>query len=205
MNVVVAIAGGSGSGKSTLAESLLSVLGPERVAVLPIDAYYHDLSQLDSEAREKVNFDHPDALDLALFASHVAGLREGRPVQCPAYEFTTHCRLHYSITVQPQSCIVVEGILVAATQELRALYDELIYVDTDAQVRWPRRLRRDQVERGRDRQSIELFWARAEGTFREWGCRAKDYADLVIRGDQPTEAMVATLLAHVGERLLDLD
>ena len=93
MNRVLAIAGGSGSGKSTLARALSASLGQSRIAVLPVDAYYRDLSHVSPEDREAVNFDHPDALDLELFAHHVADLREGRSIACPTYDFTTHCRL----------------------------------------------------------------------------------------------------------------
>ena len=136
MNRVLAIAGGSGSGKSTLAATLVAALGPERIAVLPIDAYYHDLSHLDADVREAVNFDHPDALDLASFADHVASLKNGERVACPCYDFTTHCRLAETTTIEPRPTLLVEGILVAATTVLRALYDHLVYVETVASVRW---------------------------------------------------------------------
>ena len=195
MNRVIAVAGGSGSGKSTLATALLAACGPERLAVLPIDAYYHDLSHLEARAREEVNFDHPDALDLQLFSDHVEALRAGQFVECPTYDFTTHCRQTPTLTVAPRKTILVEGILVAAHSHLRALYDELVFVDTRVEVRWARRLERDQRDRGRDRASIEVFWARAENTFAQWGAKALAAADFIIKGDQSPEQMVAELLA----------
>ncbi|MDA0649625.1 MAG: uridine kinase [Proteobacteria bacterium] len=197
MNRVLAIAGGSGSGKSTLAARLVASIGPERITVLPVDAYYHDLSHLKLDAREAVNFDHPDALDLALFADHVASLRSGEAVACPCYDFTTHCRLAETITIEPRPTLLVEGILVAATAELRVLYDHLVYVETGASVRWGRRLHRDQVERGRDADSIERFWTRAEQTFTEWGARALASADIVVDGSSSPEQMMAQLVAQL--------
>ena len=200
MNRVIAVAGGSGSGKSTLAKALLAACGPERLAVLPIDAYYHDLSHLDAGAREEVNFDHPDALDLQLFSRHVEALRTGQSVDCPTYDFTTHCRQTATLTIAPRKTILVEGILVAAHSHLRSLYDELVFVDTPTDLRWERRLERDQRDRGRDRASIDVFWARAENTFAQWGSKALGAADLIIKGDQQPEQMVAELLAYTDLR-----
>ena len=198
MNRVLAIAGGSGSGKSTLARALSASLSQNRIAVLPVDAYYHDLSHLPAEDREAVNFDHPDALDLDLFAHHVAELREGRAIACPTYDFTTHCRLPKTQQIEPRDWILVEGILVASTVPLRAAYDCLVFVDTPRDVRWRRRLDRDQRERGRDSASIERFWMRAEGTFEEWGSAALPEADVLIDGAQTPAAMMRDLLERVS-------
>ena len=202
MRRVIAIAGGSGSGKSTLAGALLEVLGNDRVALLPVDAYYHDLSHLAPEAREAVNFDHPDALDLDLFAAHIDALRSGRAVDCPTYDFTTHCRRSETVNIASKETILLEGILVACRSDLRALIDRLIFVATDVALRRDRRVHRDQQERGRDLASIERFWARAEGTFIEWGALAEDAADLVVDGSEDVEAMtriVVDYLSHEPE------
>ena len=202
MRRVIAIAGGSGSGKSTLAAALLEVLGNDRVALLPVDAYYHDLSHLAPEAREAVNFDHPDALDLDLFAAHIDALRSGRAVDCPTYDFTTHCRRSETVNIASKETILLEGILVACRSDLRALIDRLIFVATDVALRRDRRVHRDQQERGRDLASIERFWARAEGTFIEWGALAEDAADLVVDGSEDVEAMtriVVDYLSHEPE------
>ena len=202
MRRVIAIAGGSGSGKSTLAGTLLEVLGNDRVALLPVDAYYHDLSHLAPEAREAVNFDHPDALDLDLFAAHIDALRSGRAVDCPTYDFTTHCRRSETVNIASKETILLEGILVACRSDLRALIDRLIFVATDVALRRDRRVHRDQQERGRDLASIERFWARAEGTFIEWGALARESADLVVDGSEDVEAMtriVVDYLSHEPE------
>lgn len=200
MRRVIAIAGGSGSGKSTLATALLEAMGNDSVALLPIDAYYHDLSHLAPEEREAVNFDHPDALDLDLFATHIDALRSGRAVECPTYDFTTHCRRSQTISIAPRETILLEGILIACRADLRALIDRLIFVATDVALRRDRRVHRDQHERGRDLASIERFWARAEATFTEWGALAEDAADLVVDGSEDVEAMTRIVVDYLGHK-----
>ena len=200
MRRVIAIAGGSGSGKSKLAAALVASMGQDHATLLPIDAYYHDLAHLGSEEREAVNFDHPDALDLDLFAAHIDALRSGRAVACPTYDFTTHCRLPDTANISPRNTILVEGILVASRADLRATFDTLIFVATDVELRWQRRLQRDQHERGRDLGSIERFWARAEGTFAEWGARAESTADLVVDGGQEIAVMTGLVSDYLGQQ-----
>ena len=197
---VIAIAGGSGSGKSTLAAALLEAIGNGSVALLPIDAYYHDLSHLAPEEREAVNFDHPDALDLDLFATHIDALRSGRAVECPTYDFTTHCRRSETVNIAPRETILLEGILVACRADLRALIDRLIFVATDVALRRSRRVHRDQHERGRDLASIERSWARAEATFTEWGALAEDAADLVVDGSENVEAMTRIVVDYLSHK-----
>ena len=201
MRRVIAIAGGSGSGKSTLAAALLDALGNDNVALLPIDAYYHDLSHLAPEDREAVNFDHPDALDLDLFAAHIDALRSGRAVEYPTYDFTTHCRRPETVSIAPRETILLEGILVACRADLRALIDRLIFVATDVALRRSRRVHRDQHERGRDLPSIERFWARAEDTFTEWGALAEESADLVVDGSEDVEAMTGLVVDYLSHQL----
>ena len=200
MRRVIAIAGGSGSGKSTLAAALLEAIGNGSVALLPIDAYYHDLSHLAPEEREAVNFDHPDALDLDLFATHIAALRSGRAVECPTYDFTTHCRRSETVNIAPRETILLEGILVACRADLRALIDRLTFVATDVALRRSRRVHRDQHERGRDLASIERFWARAEAPFTEWGALAEDAADLVVDGSENVEAMTRIVVDYLSHK-----
>lgn len=200
MSRVIAIAGGSGSGKSTLAAALLEAIGNDRLALLPIDAYYHNLSHLAPKDREAVNFDHPDALDLDLFAAHIKALRSGRSVECPTYDFTTHCRRSETVSIAPRETILLEGILVACRSDLRALIDRLIFVATDVALRRSRRIHRDQHERGRDLASIERFWARAEGTFIEWGALAEEAADLVVDGSEDVESMTQLVVDYLTNK-----
>ena len=198
MRRVIAIAGASGSGKSTLAAALLEAMGNDSAALLPIDAYYHDLSHLAPEDREAVNFDHPDALDLDLFATHIEALRSGQAVECPTYDFTTHCRRSETVNIPARETILLEGILVACRADLRALADRLIFVATDVALRHSRRVYRDQHERGRDLASIELFWARAEDTFAAWGTLAEEGADLVVDGSDDLEAMTRLVIDYLS-------
>lgn len=191
---VIAISGGSGSGKSTLADALASEIGSSFATVLTVDAYYHDLAHLSLTERERTNFDHPDALDLALFERHVLALKRGQTIQQPCYDFETHCRQAQTVEIIPRKWIVVEGILVTATASLRDLYDQVIYVEADRTVRWQRRLQRDQRDRGRDEASIARFWARAEETFMTQGSTASQYADLVIAGEQALDANVRRIM-----------
>ena len=178
-------------------------MGNGGAALLPIDAYYHDLSHLAPEDREAVNFDHPDALDLDLFATHIEALRLGRAVECPTYDFTTHCRRSETVNIPARETILLEGILVACRADLRALADRLIFVATDVALRHSRRVYRDQHERGRDLASIELFWARAEDTFAAWGALAEEAADLVVDGSEDVKAttrLVIDYLSHKADR-----
>ena len=200
MRRVIAIAGGSGSGKSTLAAALLESLGNDSTALLQIDAYYRDLSHLSLEEREAVNFDHPDALDLDLFAAHIEALRSGRAVECPTYDFTTHCRRCETVHIVPRETILLEGILVACRADLRALVDRLVFVATDVALRHSRRVYRDQHERGRDLASIKRFWARAEDTFIEWGALAEDTADLFVDGSQDVEEITRSVLDYLSQQ-----
>ena len=200
MRRVIAIAVASGSGKSTLAAALLQAMGNDSAALLPIDAYYHDLSHLAPEDREAVNFDHPDALDLDLFATHIEALRSGRAVECPTYDFTTHCRRSETVNISARETILLEGILVACRADLRALADRLIFVATDVALRHSRRVYRDQHERGRDLASIERFWARAEDTFAAWGALAEDAADVVVDGSEDVEAMTRSVVDYLTHK-----
>ena len=180
--------------------ALLESIGNDSVALLQIDAYYHDLSHLALEEREAVNFDHPDALDLDLFAAHIGALRSGRAVECPTYDFTTHCRRSEAVIIAPKETILLEGILVACRADLRALVDVLIFVATDVALRHSRRVYRDQHDRGRDLASIERFWARAEDTFTSWGALAEDTADLFVDGSEDVEAMTRSVIDYLSQQ-----
>ena len=195
---VIAIAGGSGSGKSTLADALVSEIGSPLATVLTVDAYYRDLAHLSLTERERTNFDHPDALDLALFEQHVLALKRGQTIQQPCYDFETHCRQAQTVEIIPRKWVVVEGILVTATASLRGLYDQVVYVEADRTVRWQRRLQRDQRDRGRDEASIARFWARAEETFMTQGAMASQYADLIVSGEQTLDVSVSQIMRAMG-------
>ena len=179
--LVIGIAGGSGSGKTTVAQALMERVGPEHVAFLPHDAYYRDFSHLPPEKRAQVNYDHPDSLETPLLVEHIRRLREGRVIERPVYDFTRHARRAETVRVEPRPIILVEGILILAEPELRHQLDIKIYVDTDADLRFIRRLLRDVEERGRTVESvIRQYLTTVRPMHLEFVEPSKRYADIII-------------------------
>lgn len=146
---VLGIAGGSGSGKTTVARAILEALPSGTGILLEQDHYYRSQSHLPFEERERVNYDHPDALETELLVEHLDALREGRAIVRPSYDFATHDRSPEGLRMAPAPVVIVEGILVLADERLRARFDAKVYVDTDADIRLMRRIRRDLEHRGR--------------------------------------------------------
>ncbi|NPA89989.1 MAG: uridine kinase [Chloroflexi bacterium] len=179
--VIVGVAGGSGSGKTTIANAIYQRLGADKVAYIPHDAYYYDLSHLPPEERARQNFDHPDSLETPLLVQHLKALRQGYAVNIPIYDFATHTRLLKTRRVEPRPIILVEGILVLAERALRDMMDIKIFVDTDADIRFIRRLQRDIQERGRTMESvINQYLGTVRPMHLEFVEPSKRYADIII-------------------------
>ena len=179
--ITMGVAGGSGSGKTTVARRILERIGFDRVAYVPHDAYYHDLSHLPPAERGQLNFDHPDSLDNDLLIVHLQELQAGRAVEIPVYDFKTHSRVAETRHVDPQPVILVEGILIFADKRLRDLMDVKIFVDTDADIRLIRRLQRDISERGRSAESVINQYLRTLRPMHlEFAEPSKRYADVII-------------------------
>jgi uridine kinase len=179
--IVIAVAGGTGSGKTTVAKEILERVGAQHIAYIPHDAYYRDLSHLSPDERAQVNFDHPDSLETKLLVEHLRALRDGRAVEIPIYDFTTHTRTPHTRRVELAPVILVEGILVFVEPELRKLFDVKLYVDSDADVRFIRRLRRDIIERGRTVESVcEQYLSTVRPMHLEFVEPSKRYADVII-------------------------
>lgn len=179
--LIIGIAGGSGSGKTTVAQEILNRVGADRIAYLPHDAYYKDLSGLPPAQKAEVNFDHPNSLETELLARHIIELRAGNPVELPVYDFSRHSRTETTIPITPHRVIVVEGILIFAEPELRPLFDIKIFVDTDADLRFIRRLQRDITERGRTPESvIKQYLKTVRPMHLEFVEPSKRYADVII-------------------------
>jgi uridine kinase len=177
----VGVAGGTGSGKSTVARALADGLPGASVGVIDHDAYYRDRSDLSYEERCKLNYDHPQALDNDLLVEHLSALREGRTVELPIYDFVTHARKKERRTLAPARVIIVEGILVFVDERVRRLLDIKLFVDTDADLRVFRRIRRDLEQRGRTFQSIrEQYYATVRPMHLEFVEPSKRWADLII-------------------------
>lgn len=152
--LVVGVCGGSGSGKTTLSKAIIRDYGLENVTYLSHDFYYKDLSHLTIEERANHNFDHPDALETSLLVSHLKSLKQGQRIAIPVYDFTTHCRTKQSIVLEPRNVILLEGILIFAQPELLSLMDIKVFVETAADIRLLRRLRRDMIERNRTAEAV---------------------------------------------------
>lgn len=152
--IVLGVAGGTASGKTTVARILLEAVGAKRIAYLPHDAYYRDMSHLPFSERAKLNFDHPDSLQTKLLIKHIKKLLKGNVVNVPIYDFTTHRRTEETVLVEPAPIVLVDGILIFTKRKLRDLMDVKVYVDTDADIRFIRRLKRDIEERGRTIDSV---------------------------------------------------
>jgi uridine kinase len=189
--LVIGIAGGSGSGKTTLARLVIERVGPERIAYLPHDAYYKDLGGLPPNQRMTINFDHPDSLDTNLLTQHIQQLKNYQPVDLPVYDFKTHTRTERFERIEPRPVIVVEGILIFADAELRKLLDVKIFVDTDSDIRFIRRLERDINERGRTTEIVvRQYLSTVRPMHMEFVEPSKRYADVIVpEGGLNTVAM----------------
>jgi uridine kinase len=205
--VTIGVAGGTGSGKTTVALKILERVGLDRIAYLPHDAYYRDASNLPPAERSQLNFDHPDSLDNELLIQHVRQLRGGHAVEIPVYDFRTHSRLAETRRIEPQPAILVEGILIFADKRLRDLMDMKIFVDTDADLRFIRRLQRDIVERGRSPESVISQYLRTVRPMHlEFVEPSKRYADVIIPEGGFNEVaidMVATRLRALMNQATD--
>ena len=179
--VTIGVAGGTGSGKTTVSKAILEKVGQRHIAYIPHDAYYKDLGSLPRADREVVNFDHPNSLDTWLMVEHILRLQKGESVDIPVYDFGTHSRTERVQHIDPQPIILVEGILIFAESDLRALFDIRIFVDADADIRFIRRLRRDVTERGRSVDSIiHQYMTSVRPMHLEFVEPSKRYADVII-------------------------
>jgi uridine kinase len=178
---VIGVAGGSASGKTTVVRRIVDSLGSEHVTLLDHDRYYRDRNDLRLEERASLNYDHPDSLETDLLVRHVRELRAGRPVQVPRYDFTRYARLPETETFQPRRALIVEGILVFTDAALRELMDIKVFVDTDSDTRFIRRLQRDVAERGRTMESvIDQYQSTVKPMHLEFVEPSKRYADVII-------------------------
>jgi uridine kinase len=179
--LIIGVAGGTGSGKTTIAHRIAESAVPGAVTILEHDAYYRDRSDLTYEDRCGLNFDHPDSLETSLLVEHLRDLKAGSPADVPAYDFTTHSRKPDRQRVLPTRVIIVEGILVFVHKELRELFDIKIFVDTAADIRAFRRIRRDIEHRGRSFSSIrEQYYATVRPMHMQFVEPSKRWADIII-------------------------
>ncbi len=189
--IIIGIAGGTGSGKTTFSQELVSRLQTDRIVYISHDSYYKDLSNLPFEERIKQNFDHPDSLETDLMVQHLLSLKAGKSVDIPVYNFETYTRTPEVEHISPQPVILVEGILIFAIKELRDIMDVRIFVDTDPDIRFMRRLKRDIEDRGRTMESVYNQYLKEVRPMHEAFVEpSKRYADVIIpRGGRNTIAL----------------
>ena len=179
--IIIGVAGGSGSGKTTVANNLVKAFKAEDAVLVEQDAYYRELLNMSIEEKAKVNFDHPDSIEFELLRKHLEMLKEGKSIDRPIYDFTTHSRKEGAVRINSSKIIIVEGILIFAVPEIRELLDVKIFVDTDADEMVLRRIERDMNERGRSFESVKnQYLTTVKPMFLEFCEPSKRYADVII-------------------------
>ena len=180
--VIIGIAGGSGSGKTTIANEIYNQLHQnDRILTITQDSYYKDNDDLSMDERQKINYDHPDAFDMELLVDQLKELMSYNPVEMPVYDFTAHTRSKKTIHTEPADIIILEGILVLADEKLRNLMDIKVFVDTDEDMRFIRRLQRDTEQRGRTVNSvIEQYLETVKPMYNQFIEPTKRYANIIV-------------------------
>ena len=178
---IIGIAGGTGSGKTTVVRRIAKALPPHCAAVIPLDSYYNDTSDMTPEERRQINFDHPDAFDWKLLTEHIKKLKNGEAIEQPTYSYIESNRQKETIHVEPKPVIIIEGIMTLHYKKLRDMMDLKIFVDTDSDVRLIRNIRRDVVERGR---TVDMVLDRYEKVLKPMHEQfiepTKKFADLIV-------------------------
>ena len=201
---LIGIAGGTGSGKTTVARRIYESLHLDAAVFIDQDAYYRELGHLPLEERQRMNFDHPDSLDNDLLLEHLRALLAGRAIQKPVYDFTRHTRAAQQVHVEPRDIVLVDGILLFVDPRLRELFDLKIFVDTEADVRFIRRLRRDLEQRGRSLDSvIEQYLSTVRPMHFEFVEPSKRYADVILPRGGQNRAGIEVVAARIRERLAE--
>jgi uridine kinase len=206
--LVIGIAGGTGSGKTSVTDRIIDLLDKNRVLVIQHDSYYKDLTAFGGSTPAEINYDHPDSLETELLVQHIRALKEGHTVDQPIYNFTTHRRLESTRRLEPRGIIILEGILIFVEKRLRDLMDIKIFIDTDADERVLRRLKRDIVERGRSIDSVmQQYVTTVKPMHLQFVEPSKHWADIIIpRGAENTVAIdmvvtkITTLLRQMGSK-----
>ena len=200
--IVFAVAGGTASGKTTVARAVLDSVGASQVAYLPHDAYYKNRDDLSAEERALLNYDHPNSLETKLLIKHVKQLLNWETVHVPVYDFTEHRRTSETVVVEPSPIILVDGILIFTRRKLRELMDIKVFVDTDADVRFIRRLKRDMNERGRSLNSVVSQYLE---TVRPMHIKfvepSKRFADVIIPGGGLNEVAMDMVVSQLTAML----
>ena len=180
--IIIGITGGSGSGKTTIAHEIANQIeANDRIVIMTQDSYYKDNTGLPMSERQKIDYDHPNAFDMPLLEAQLNQLLHRKPIEMPTYDFTEHTRSDKTVHINPADIIILEGILVLFNEEIRNLMDIKVYVDTDDDIRFIRRLERDMKERGRSLDSvINQYLTTVKPMYHQFIEPTKRYADIII-------------------------
>lgn len=200
--MVIGVTGGSGSGKTTVSQDIIKRLAGESVVMISQDAYYHDQSDKNMDERRMTNYDHPDSLDNELLISQLKQLLERKTIEQPVYDYTNHTRSTKKVTIQPADVIILEGVLLFTEAKLRDLLDIKIYVDTDDDLRFIRRMQRDIVERGRTVDSVvNQYLETVKPMYHQFVEPTKRYADIILPEGGANTVGIGMLEAQIRDIL----
>ncbi len=204
--MIIGICGGTGSGKTTVTRKVVERVGIENVLLIEQDSYYVNLSDVPLDERRRANFDHTDAVDFDSIVEHLAKLRMGHTVEIPIYDFTTHTRCKETFSAKPKPVVILEGILIFSQPRILELLDVKIFIDTPADIRLMRRIRRDIEERGR---TLEQTLTQYEKTIRpmhnKFVVPSKEEADIIIPDGGESQIVLEQISGLVRGKLLDQD
>ena len=200
--VLIGVAGGSGSGKTTFSQTILDRVGRDRIAYLQHDSYYCDRASLPLAERARINYDHPNSLETDLLVKQLKELRNRRAIDVPIYDFAQHVRQTETRRVEPCPIILIEGILIFADRALREMFDVKIFVDTDSDIRFIRRLQRDIAERGRTMDSVvDQYKETVRPMHLDFVEPSKRYADLIIPEGGFNQIAIDMVVARINAML----
>lgn len=201
--ILIAVAGGSASGKTTVVKKIIEKLNSDDITVITHDDYYKDLSHLSIEERRQVNFDHPNSLDNDLFVAQLSDLLKGKEIDKPTYDFVQHNRSKKTDKVKPTKIIMIEGIMVLEDERIRELSDIKLFVESDDDVRFIRRLVRDTKERGRSIESvINQYLNTVKPMYYAFIKPTKRYADMIIPNDINHDVAVDCIVRMINDMLV---
>lgn len=200
--LIIGIAGGTGSGKTSVAEAIASQLGSDKAVIISHDNYYLNHTNLSSEERARINYDHPNALDNDLLLEHLMMLKQCKEISIPVYDFVKHERSSQTIQALPKPIIIVEGLHALSVESIREVMDVKVFVDTDADIRILRRVVRDMNERGRSLESIcKQYMTTVKPMHDAFIEPSKKYADVIIPEGVKNEVGVNLLMTLMEQHL----
>lgn len=199
--IVINVAGGTASGKTTVVKEITKYVDKADISVICMDNYYKERNDISLEDRKKINYDHPNSFDLELLYKDIKSLREGKSINCPVYDFTVHNRCDSkTIHIEPTKVIILEGILSLYDENIRSISDIKIFVESDPDIRFIRRLKRDMIERGRSMENvIEQYLTTVKPMHDSFIAPTKRHADIIIPNDLKHDVAIAVLSAKIKD------